>query len=491
MLQESMRATIEKYSMLQAGDRVLIALSGGPDSVALTHALLGLRDEMHLTLGAFHLNHLLRGSDSDGDEQFVRELAKKWEIECVTERLDVASYAEERSLSLETAAREIRYQRLREYAGRKGFNRIALAHQADDQTETVLLNLLRGAGTKGLTGIPPVRGSIIRPLLEVSRGEIMDYLKENDLIWREDATNEQPLFRRNKIRLELLPYLRKEYNPSVDKALRQTADILREEEDLLRQISQDAFGRLMKKGSEEAGRKAIVLPVSGLLELPLAVLRRVLRLSWQELTGQEHDLDYGQTDLICRELRKAADDRTITVCPGNVRVSVCRGQLIWRFAERRKDRPDGEPGFCYELKIPGEVMIPETGQKIIAEEVSVLPEKIACDEAFIVYDPARGPLCVRSRVPGDRFRPSGAAGSKKLKNFLIDRKIPREERDKLLLVCQGKDILWIAGLRVAETAKAAKETKETEKEKIVLRLRVGKMTDRTEQEDDRIDGVGQ
>ncbi|HEY3297419.1 MAG TPA: tRNA lysidine(34) synthetase TilS, partial [Armatimonadota bacterium] len=266
-LQQTMLATISRFSMVHPGDKVLVALSGGPDSVTLLHALWTAREELGITLLAAHLNHSIRGRESDKDAEYASEFAASLGVECTVEKIDVPEIRKSLRLSEEETARIVRYDFLERTAANTGCSRIAVAHNADDQVETVILNVLRGTGLDGLSGMPPVRGQIIRPLIDVKRSQIEAYIEEHNLSPRTDLTNLEPKYTRNRVRLKLLPFLREEFNTNVDAAILRIAELARVDSTYLNIETESALARSATQRAEGT----ISIDAESIIHLPLAI----------------------------------------------------------------------------------------------------------------------------------------------------------------------------------------------------------------------------
>lgn len=434
---EQVRQTIEKYAMLTDQQAVVAAVSGGPDSVAMLDCLLLLKYRPIVA----HVNHGLRGEDSDADEAFVRRLAEEAGLPFYVKRVDAAVLARERGMTVEEAGRSARYSFFGEVMERTGCMRTALAHHRDDQAETVLLHMLRGSGPEGLRGMTPVRdGVFIRPMLYVSREEILAYCRERGLSYREDASNADTDYQRNRIRHHLLPQL-EVYNPRVREALVRTAEIIREEDACMAEQA----GRLYHTMAA-VEEDAILLPIAKLKALPAALARRVLRLA-VAAAGSVRDVGYDHIETV---LALLAGRGSAAQLPGGTRVEVCGDRL--RF---RQEAPPCEP-YAYALPVPGSVYIPEAGARILCDRTDT--PQFDAHTVCVDADKIQGELTVRNRRPGDRFYPYNSPGSKKLKDFLIDEKIPRHKRDRIPLVTDARGILWVAGLRTGEPYKVEEKT---------------------------------
>lgn len=444
---------IKRHRMVERGCKVLVAVSGGPDSVAMLHLLNLLKDELGITLHVAHLNHMFRGAEAEGDALFVADLAERYRLPATIEARDVPAYRDENRLSGELAARQVRYRFFQETARQVGASRVALAHQADDQAETILINFLRGAGATGLKGIPPVReGFYIRPLLTVRRREIERYCKEMSLPFRRDSSNLKPVYARNRIRLNLMPLLEQEYNPGLVSTLFRLGEICREEDSYL----EEQAGRFYREALEETGAGRVVLRLDVLGDMPLALQRRVLRRAWQALTGEMKDLAFQHTEAILDLCGGTTGSRT--VLPG--KVLAVRSYNALEFV---KDQ--GEPAvpyYMYPLKAPGVTYIPELDRTIYAglsqRPHQCAPGSLPPSEALLDFEKLPPQIFVRRRLEGDVFYPYGQVSEMKLKDFFIKQKIPREERDRIPLVCTPEEIAWAGGIRTGEKWKVDEKT---------------------------------
>ena len=448
------KSYMKRYRMVEPGEKVLVAVSGGQDSVALLHLLVNLAKEMDFSLHAAHLNHMFRGREGEEDAIFVRELAEKYSLPVTLEAVDVPAYCRETGLSSQAAAREIRYRFLQSVAQEKSAGKIALAHHADDQAETILINFLRGAGTGGMKGILPVReGLYIRPLLSQRRWQIEDYCRLQGLSFRTDSTNLKTIYQRNRIRLTLLPQLAEEYNPEIVQALLRQSEICQEEDHYLEEQARSAYLRV-KTELPEGG---VGLTLATLRLLPIALARRVLRLAWRDLTGSERDLTFAHSEKVLS--LTAGTGQAQIVLPGG-RVAERTSHSLNLHPEPRKTEVDF---YSYPMEIPGNTDIPEAKCVIKAtllygDEIPA-PVSLPPYEALVNPSELSYPIVARQRLAGDLFQPYGQQQPQKLKNFLINQKIPREQRDAIPLICTPDEIIWVAGLRVGEKWKIDRNTK--------------------------------
>jgi tRNA(Ile)-lysidine synthase len=425
---------IRKHDLLRAGDRVGIAVSGGADSVGLLRILLELRPVLGVVLSVVHLNHQLRGAESDGDELFVRDLAARYDLAFLSESRDVKTHAAEKKLSLETAARELRYDFFARLLTEHKLDKIATAHTLDDQAETVLLKLTRGAGTRGLAGIYPrvgipgknQPGAIVRPLLGVRRLDLEPYLKELTQDWREDSSNRDLRHTRNRVRHEILPRLEDQVNPRVRETLAEAADIARAEEDYWA----EQIDSLLSK----AWLPTIfggILDMSLAHGVALAVRRRLVRAAGESLQLQ---LEFNHVE----EMLALNHDAELASLP--------RGwEAVWRQGKlefRRSGRPSSE--YEHALNLPGTLCVEEAG---IVIEVKLVEAGVGSEQLIAPEYASRG-LTVRNWRAGDRFWPSHTKAPKKIKELLQDRHITGDEKKRWPVVACGDEVVWMRGFGV-------------------------------------------
>ncbi len=434
-------------TLLLPSEPLLIGVSGGPDSVALLSLLVEGGWRPHVC----HLNHKLRGAESDADAEFVRTLAERYQLPVTIESRDVAALAAERKLSLEDAARNARLGFFADVAARTGITKLALAHTADDQVETFLMRLLRGAGVPGLVGIWPERklGSlrVIRPLLKVRRGEIIEYLADKKIAYRTDASNLDTRFTRNRIRHELLPMLERDFNPAIREVLLRTAEILRDEDFyLLKHVAQTFY---MRTSREDA------LQVAKLRDFPVAVQRRLIRfwLGGEDESGQRFTFDHIEA---VRELVASDSPGAELHLPDDL--------IVYREYEwlRKGSREELSPvQGRWPFKMDGDTVIRELGATLSChpERSQGALSKQEGTECFDADAMGSDPF-VRTWQAGDRFQPLGMNDLKKLQDFFVDEKIPRRQRGRVPLLCASDGrIAWVAGVRIAEPFKVTERTR--------------------------------
>ncbi len=426
---------IRKFHMFPKGAEIVVGLSGGADSVALLQVLCSLQEKYNWYITAVHIHHGLRGEDADKDRDFAEDFCGKLGVPCIVKQYDVKAEARKRKLGEEETGRLLRYEAFREIAGKDGF--IAVAHHRKDQAETILMRLCRGTGLTGLVGMSPVRGNICRPLLFCSREEIERYCKENGLNWREDATNLEDIYTRNKLRLRVLPLL-EEINPRAEEHIARTAELLSAEEDYMVQQAAACYSAAKRNCPEGE----VHLEREGLRALHPAMKKRVLRMALAEFLSADISLAQLEAleDLLEKESGKGRDLLGGILAENRYDVLVL---------SRKKEKLEG---YCYALPLGERVYIPEQDVFITAGL-----ERLENAEAFDL-DKIEGELSCRTRKTGDII--ALKAGRRKIKNLFIDEKIPRKERDSLPLITVGQEVLWAVGLRVSEKYSADENTKQ-------------------------------
>ncbi len=442
-------ATLRRHDMLAPAGRVLIALSGGADSVALLLLLRELEQDGVLTIaGAAHLNHQLRGAEADEDEAFCAALAGGLGVPFRAERTDVAARARAQKRSIEDAARSARYDFFERAAGELSGDVIAVAHTKEDQAETFLLRLLRGSGTRGLAAIQPRAGRVVRPLLDVAREDLRAYLASHGQAFRQDSSNADVRIPRNRIRHEVIPYLESHFSPRVTDVLAREAALARQDEEFLRGEAVKLAARIVLTDG------AVRIDVPGLRSAPRALSSRVTQAALQRLAGSK-SITFDHVARVLALADGAGEGRAVSL-PGQYAVRA-GGTIVLRPGRSRV--PAGANSFAFSLSIPGEVELRLQRLAVGAEPGPPPGDDTRRqstwagrgNEVGVATGALDLPLAVRSRRPGDRFRPLGAPGGRKLQDFLVDRKVARDERDSLPLVVDGRDrIVWVVGHAVAE-----------------------------------------
>jgi len=460
-LLDEVRVTLQRHDMLRKGERVVVAVSGGADSVCLLDVLHRLAPEYDLDLFVAHFDHGLRKGEDEQETRFVevlaREMSVPWETGC-------AENLERREGSLEERAREARYAFLEGVRARQGAGAVAMGHTLDDQAETVIMRLLRGSGATGLSGIPPKREpGIIRPLIRSRRAEIEDYLKSRGLSWRTDSSNLKGLYLRNRIRLELMPLLL-QYQPRLVEHLGSLADSLREEDEVLEKKA----GEWLGEHGEETDPRRLSVPRGKYLALEPALRRRVTRQAIKKVSGALRRMDRRHVEAV-ENLARSTRPQAGVDLPKGVVVGKSYEQLVFGMSRQAESA-----GFRVALPGPGAYEIRDAGVRITLKEEAgggPVPLRGSSLEAFLDAEEVNFPLEIRSILPGDRFVPLGMKGRRKLKDFLMDLKVPSGERAGVSLLVSGGAIAWVCGFRVDERFKVREGTRK------VLHCRIDHLLD--------------
>ncbi len=435
--------TIEQFDMLAQGDRVLLGVSGGPDSVALLHLLDDCRERYGLQLFVVHVNHKLRPA-AEEEARYVERLAQDLHLPCRVFAEDVAAYAAQHGLSVEQAGHEVRFACFRQAAQEWQCNKLALGHHRDDRAESVLLHLIQGCGLDGLTAMPPKDGWLIRPLAQVSKQEIVQYCQQQGWRYYIDQTNLQADCLRNQVRLELLPQMR-QYNPQIAEALVRLQEICGADADYLEQCT----AALWRQYGQQTADK-VLFPADILRQQHKALQRRLLRFCYRQLVGSEVNLSFAQTEQMLAIVLQRQGSQQCDLADA-VRFFRRYDQLG---LERKQ--PAEPAGYCYSWNMQQPLILPfgEMGATMTAQQCAIDNRY----QALVDADKLAA-LEVRSRLPGDVVQLAGKQGHKKLKKFFIDKKVPAAERSQLPLVVSDGEIVWIPGYFLADCVKITGETK--------------------------------
>lgn len=453
MIWDTFKHTVDEYKLIREGDRVLAGVSGGQDSVCLLNLLIRLKKQIDFSLAVVHFDHGLRGNASKKDAQFVRQLSEKMGLHGHIVSIPVKEYAKGSGKGIEESARELRYNALEKLSREYGYTRVALGHHRDDQAETVLFRMVRGTGPRGLSGMHMIRRlsgrnvCIIRPLLKIPKKEITGYLKANTITYRTDHTNKWDIFSRNRIRNRLIPFLEK-FNPQVKLHMAQLAEIMGDEE----QYWAGKIDRTVKKLVHNGGQGNFFLDLRKFNKYHIMIRKRII----QHICG--YAADYELMHAVFRLSTTDTTGKRVSV-PGFGWVERSYHNLIFRSSSVAKQHKIKAQIVC---TMPGMTSIPHKNAWIHGSVLSGKPNNLKTDKnkAFFDWDQLKNRVfSVRCRANGDRFFPFGMRGSKKVKDYCIDRKIPRIERDMIPLLCAGKDIIWLVGHRADSRYHVTKKTK--------------------------------
>ncbi|MBW1981551.1 MAG: tRNA lysidine(34) synthetase TilS [Deltaproteobacteria bacterium] len=453
MLVQKVLQTITAYRMFHAGDRVVVAVSGGPDSVALFHILYTLRDQLEIDLVVGHVHHGLRGAEAEQEARFVLNLAERFKVPATLKRANVNDWQAVHGGSLEMAARAVRYQCLRQIMLEESASKIAVAHHADDQAEEVLLRLFRGAGPAGLAGMPPTSGQwLARPLIDCHRQEILAYLSLVDQEWCQDSSNLQPWCRRNILRLKWLPRLQREFNTNLNATLVKTANLAREENDFWDSL----LNSWLEQHAVSEANGAVLLPINALAECHPAMQRRLLRTVLRQVAGKLQGIGLRHIEMLGQQIH-AGRSRGSLHLPNQL---MSERSYNWLRISLRSSEPP--PELHLEIPSLGTYQVFQLHHTIHLQQVDRCESiEISRDPLEVMLDRDRlsFPLLLRSVQPGDRFRPLGMQGSKKLQDLFIDLKVPRYQRCRIPVLCSQEHIIWVVGLRIDERVKVTSATR--------------------------------
>ena len=436
--------------LIAPGDKVLVAVSGGADSLALLYLLEQFSKELGYELFVAHLNHLARGRESDEDASFVEKEAIKLSLPFFVDKIDVKKSV--LKSSFQESARILRYKFLEEVLLSIKGNKIALGHTADDRIETVLMNFLRGAGLRGLAGIPEVRGHLIRPLLSCTRSELESFLSEQNLIYRTDSSNNETKYLRNKIRHEIIPFL-KTFNPDISGNLLSLAEIAREEEQWMSEKARELYSQLVTTENGD-----LCFEITEFENQPLAMKRRLVREIFCRINGSLREITALHVQQVLDLFASARVGHWLKL-PGSVRV-VC-GYGTVRFSLSDDSASAEIDKTTKKLEIPGVTSLEQLGIQFHAKLMEPpMAKPVDHNQAYLDFEKTGENIQIRFFQPGDRFVPLGMQGHKKLKSYFIDQKVPREERSLIPILTNDRDdIIWVYGERISDSFRVAESTK--------------------------------
>lgn len=447
--------TIRKYEMVRKGDSIMIALSGGPDSVSLFDLLYRIRADWKLNLHLVHVNHSLRGDASERDQMFAEKFARDLKMPISIKKLDVEKFAQEHRLSVEEAGRECRLQFFREEGQRLGISKVALGHHKDDQAETVLFRILRGTGLRGLGGMKPVSDwhglTLIRPLIELGKHDLENYIRDRKLIYCVDASNEQTHFMRNRIRHQLIPYLERHYNPRIKSSLVHLAETVAQDLAFIEEIAVKNYPKIVKKRRDSL----ITLKKKKFVVLADALRYRILQKAIREL-DPDSELTFFHWDEVRKALERGADKFELHA-PSEVSIAFERKEIVLKKLVAEKSEQ-----YQYELSLGGKVKVPELGLEFVTEAFdNRIYKQDRQDKTCGIFDLDRisFPVVIRNRREGDVFQPLGLPFPKKLKDFLISRKVASYDKNRNPLFVSGSDIFWVFGVEIGEKFKVTHRTR--------------------------------
>ncbi|MCX7923021.1 MAG: tRNA lysidine(34) synthetase TilS [Clostridia bacterium] len=455
---EKVLQTVEKYSLIQRGESIVVGLSGGPDSVCLLHVLHTLTSRLNIKLYAVHINHMLRGEESQLDEQYAINFCTSLGIPVYTIKVDIKALSKQEGISLEEAGREARYSQFDVYANKVGATKIAVAHNKNDQVETVLMRILRGTGIDGLKGMDYRRDRIIRPLLDIEREDIEIYCEGNFLKPRTDSSNLQTIYTRNKIRLDLIPYINMLFETDITDNIFKMSLLAKDDSDFVETASLELYDKcLVNKNKHEVQLDLLILE-----NYHPAVKKRIVRKAIRDLKGDLKGVENVHIEDIITLGTKGRTGSEIHL-PHKIHVSKSYNTLkLFIFVK------ENCPAVSYNesINIPGTTRLQANGALMEASihnksDLAGISSNAGQGllEQIFDYDKLQAGINIRTRQNGDVFKPYKSNGTKKLKEYFIDNKIPRNVRESIPLVVIGNEIVWIVGYKISDKFKVTENTK--------------------------------
>ena len=452
MVFEKVLSTINKHNLIEPGDKIVIGISGGPDSVCLLHILSRLKEKIDIELYAAHLNHQIRGLEAQKDALYVSNICDKLGVTYFLKSIDVPKYCKDNSLSIEEGARKLRYEMFEEIKQRTKSNKIAIGHNLNDQAETVLMRIMRGTGLQGLRGIEYSReNGVIRPLLDIERNDIEEYCKLHNLEPRIDESNLENIYTRNKIRLELIPYMMDNFNPSLIESIVRMSNNLKSDSDYIENEAEAKFKNICEIASDTVNVK-----INDFSKLHNAIKVRILRKGIKHILGDTNFIDQKHIEDIMEFENESKINKMLTL-PRGIFVYRKQNYIILTTTEIVNE----EISYSYNIPTNGFVKIKELKTIIETQTMTIDRYKNGkSDKISKGFDlnKIKGGMVVRSRQQGDKIKLVG--GTKKVKDLFIDLKIPREDRCKVPVICDEQGILQIGEFKSSENYKIDENTKE-------------------------------
>ena len=450
-MREKVINIIKENNLIEKDDKIVIGVSGGPDSMALLYILNNIKEEFEFSIYVAHVNHGIRKEEADDDEEFVKNICLKLAIPFYSTKVNMNQYAIKNKLTSEEAGRAIRYGFFNKILDKLDGGKIAVAHNKNDQAETLLMRFFRGTGLEGLRGMEYKNVNIIRPLLDISREEIEDFCRENSISVRIDRTNLEPIYGRNKTRLEVIPYIIKNYNKGIVDTLNRTARLAQMDSEFILGIVEEKYKNIVVEESPNS----IVLYIDKLKDEHYSIKSRIIRRSIEKINGNIKGIEEKHINNIISLIDDNTTGKSINIT-NNIVVKTRYGNMIIQ-----KEIISNINSFRYYFGIGDTIDVYELGSTITSRIVPVTEVDLKQTNRFIKffdYDKIKDGLYIRNRKDGDRFTPLGISGSKKLKHFFIDEKIPRDERDRIPIIEDSKGIIWIVGYRISEEYKVNSNT---------------------------------
>lgn len=444
---------INDNKLINVGDGIVVGLSGGPDSVCLLNLLVSIKEEFNLKLAAVHINHMLRGDAANEDEEFCLKLCKELDVDFFSERIDVNKYSKENNLSSETAGREVRYNTFNKIMYQKGFNKIATAHNANDQAETIIMRMMRGTGLEGLCGIPVIRENrYIRPILFMERKDIEAYCEEIEIEARIDKSNLERIYSRNKVRLDIIPYMKDNFNIDVISAINRMSILLQEDNEYILSEVETIY----KENVQKDERSSLIK--NDIFKLNNSIKKRIIRRVIKDICGNKYDIEMKHIEDII-QLSRNKTGKQIDL-PNNVVAINEYGDIRVKLRDVNELIEEKQHVLSKEKILHNKIQF---NSYIVEFNVTESDNKWKYSNNSLIkhfdFDKINGNIIIRYRKNGDKIIPLGLNGSKKVKDVFIDMKIPKEKRDFIPIVEFGGDIAWIVGVKLSDKYKVDVNTK--------------------------------
>ena len=451
ILEKKVLDAITEYKLIEENDHIVVGISGGPDSMALLYCLLEARKTIPFSIHIAHVNHGVRGEEARSDQLFVERISKELGLPYYTINVNMIEYGKERGITAEEAGRELRYGFFRDILERHGRGKIAVAHNMNDQAETLLMRIMRGTGPDGLKGMDYKSDDIIRPILGIDRKEIEDYIRQKGIETVLDKTNLQPIYSRNKVRLELIPYIEENFNPNIVTTLWRMSRIFSLDLNFLEEHTKIKFKNMLKSHD----KNSIILHGDKFLVEDRSIQQRIIRNAILELNKSLQGISEGQIAGAVNLVNNLETGKEFHLS-NDIILRINYDEII---IEKSRERE--KIAYSYDIDVPGSIIL-ENGYcletKIFTKDNDFVMEKTK-NVKYFDYDKVEGNIRIRNRRDGDRFIPFGMKGSKKLKDYFIDEKVPRDLRDRIPLVVDNENIMWVVGYRISELYKITQDTK--------------------------------
>ena len=451
-MKEKVLSVIREYNLIKEKENIVIGVSGGPDSMALLYVLLEIRTLLNFNIHIAHVNHGVRGEEAKNDQLFVERIAKELNLQYYTKNVNMFQYGKEKGITSEEAGRELRYGFFREVLENVGGGKIAVAHNMNDQAETLLMRFMRGTGIDGLKGMEFIYKDIIRPILGIDRKEIEAYIERNRIETVLDRTNLQPIYTRNKVRLELIPYIEKNFNPNIINTLWRMSRISDCDSKFLDDYSEMKFNIIVKKQDKHS----IILNGDKFLEEDRSIQQRIIRNAILKINGSLQGISEIQISSVLNLFLTSQTGKEVHLSNDLIAKNSYGDLIIEKGIKKEEDK------YLYRLDFPGSTVLEYIGYsfhiRIINNDDNFRMNK-SRNTRYFDFDMVKGNLNVRNRRDGDRFIPFGMKGKKKIKDYFIDEKVLKELRNRIPLIVDDENILWVVGYRTNELFKINSDTK--------------------------------